>query len=93
MTTTTKKGKGKIVSLREAYQAWREQCPIRTHRLAKGMTQAMLGALVGLSGWTLSKYESAGSSPNPAHMEALSQILEAPELRQELKEWRRAVPR
>ena len=82
-----------IVATRLEYQHWKDECPLRKARLAKGLSQGLLGALCGVSGYTICKYENGASNPEPRIAAKMALALGEPNLKKMLKAWRRSIPR
>lgn len=75
------------------YQNWKDECPIRTARISKGMTQGILATLVGISAFTVSKYENGGVYPSPRTAAKLALALGVPDINKQIRAWRKRIPR
>jgi predicted transcriptional regulator len=82
-----------IVATRLEYQNWKDECPVRLARLAKGMTQGILATICGISAYTVSKYENGGVYPSGRTAAKLSLALGIPDINKQIRAWRKRCPK
>ncbi|MGM7720629.1 helix-turn-helix domain-containing protein [Metabacillus sp. Hm71] len=78
------------MSIKEKMQQWKNENPIRVYRKKENLSQPDVAGLIGVSTYTVQRWEEGSVSPSGENLEKLSKLISG--IEESLTEWKNNRP-
>ncbi|WP_318152996.1 helix-turn-helix domain-containing protein [Metabacillus arenae] len=78
------------LNIKERLQQWKNENPIRKYRKESGLSQPDIAGLIGVSTYTVQRWEDGSVSPSGENLKKMSKLID--EIEESLSEWKNNRP-